>query len=71
MEKFGMEGRGLLGRCESGELYYGPMSDTPEKRRLLFEPAMLSFAKSIRQNHPEIWEQIVSKSKKEEGNCSV
>lgn len=47
-------GRGLLGRCESGELYFGPQSDTPEKRRALLEPAMLSFARSIRKNHPEI-----------------
>lgn len=58
MGKINMEGRGLLGRCESGALYYGPQSDTPEKRRALLEPAMLSFAKAIRKTHPEIIEEI-------------
>lgn len=52
----------LLGvyECEkgTGELYTGPMSDTPEKRRALFEPAMISFAKSIRATNPEIIERI-------------
>lgn len=58
MAKINMEGRGLLGSCESGKLYYGPQSDTPEKRRQLFEPAMLSFAKAIRKTNPEIIEEI-------------
>ncbi len=67
MDGFSMDGRGLLGRCESGELYFGPQSDTPEKRRALLEPAMLSFARSIRKNHPEILKQIAKESERKEG----
>ena len=53
--------------CESGELYFGPQSDTPEKRRALLEPTMLSFARSIRKNHPEILKQIAKESERKEG----
>lgn len=52
----------LLGvtECEYGigKLYSGAMSDTEEKRRELFESAMISFAKSIRKTNPEIIEEI-------------
>lgn len=58
--------RQLLGtyECEKGigRLYTGPMSDTPEKLRQLLEPAVLSFAKSIRKTNPEIIEKIARRN---------
>lgn len=66
MGKINMEGRQLLGVYESENaivrIYTGPMSDTPEKRRTLIEPAAISYAKSIRKNNPEIWEKIVRRN---------
>lgn len=66
MVKINMEGRQLLGVYESEKaivrIYTGPMSDTPEKRRALIEPAAISYAKSIRKNNPEIWEKIVRRN---------
>lgn len=57
-----MEERKLLGVYESekgiGRVYAGQMSDTPEKLRQLLEPAVQSFAKSIRKTNPEIIERI-------------
>lgn len=58
--------RKLLGtyECEKGigRLYTGSMSDTPEKLRQLLEPAVLSFAKSIRKTNPEIIEEIARRN---------
>lgn len=52
----------LLGtyECEYGRgaLYTGPMSDTEEKRRALFEAAMISFANELRKTNPEILAEI-------------
>lgn len=48
----------LLGTCECeygiGKLYTGSMSDTEEKRRALFENALILAAKALRKTNPEI-----------------
>ena len=62
--------RKLLGVYESEKaivrIYTGPMSDTPEKRKALFEAAAIEFAKAIRRSNPELFNKIARPVDKDE-----